>query len=124
MIDLFDKVEPDGLTPTADVLEVELNDYIHKYKNNRHKKGLNLIVLTDGEPDNGQKVEDVIAKYAKKLAELEAPPLQVGVQFVQIGGDKKASDFLKGLDDGLQEKYGLDRDVSVAKTLEAKESTC
>ena len=112
VMSLFDQVDPKGPTPTADVLQYELNEYVYEYKKNRHRKGLNLIVITDGEPDSGQKVEDVIVRYARKLAELEAPPLQVGVQFVQIGGDKAASDFLKGLDDDLQKKHDLDRDVS------------
>ena len=109
---LFGAVEPYGLTPTADVLEVELNEYVVEYQKDRHKKGLNLIMLTDGEPDRGQDVEGVIVKYARKLANAEAPPLQVGVQFVQVGGDKKAAEFLKSLDDDLQHKFGLDRDVS------------
>ncbi|KAL2054740.1 hypothetical protein ABVK25_005044 [Lepraria finkii] len=108
---LFDNVEPEGPTPTADVLEIELKNYIFKYRRNRNTKSLNLIVLTDGEPDSDQQVADVIVKYAKLLEELEAPPLQVGIQFVQIGGDKAASEFLRSLDDDLQEKYKLDRDM-------------
>ena len=108
---LFDNMEPEGPTPTADVLEEELNEYIRAYRRDRYKKALNLI-LTDGEPDSGQEVEDVIVKYARKLEELEAPPLQVGIQFVQIGGDEAAGELLRSLDDDLQEKYGLDRDVS------------
>jgi Mg-chelatase subunit ChlD len=114
VMDLFNKVEVDGETPTAEILDQELNEYIHDYKDNRHKKGLNLVVLTDGEPDDGQKVEDVIVKYARKLAELDAPTLHVGIQFVQIGVDKKAALFLKSLDDDLQTKFNLDRDVSAS----------
>ena len=112
VMSIFDKVQPYGSTPTADVLERELQDYIYEYKSNRHRKGLNLIILTDGEPDSGQDVAGVIAKFAKKLEELEAPLRQVGVQFVQIGGDKKAAEFLRILDNDLQQKYTLDRDVS------------
>lgn len=112
VIELFKSATPpEGETPTADMLEIELNEYIHEYKLNRSIKGLNLIVLTDGEPSPGQDVERVIVKYAKKLEELEAPPLQVGIQFVQIGSDEKAATFLKALDDDLQTKWSLDRDV-------------
>ena len=109
---IFDKVEPYGSTPTADVLERELKDYIFEYRSNRHRKGLNLIVLTDGEPDRGQDVAGVIANIAKRLDELEAPLRQVGIQFVHIGGDEDAALFLRTLDDDLQHKYALDRDVS------------
>ena len=112
VMSIFGKVDPYGSTRTADVLERELNDYIAEYRRNRHKKGLNLIILTDGEPDRGQDVAGVIAKSAKKLEGLEAPLRQVGVQFVQIGGDKKAAEFLATLDNDLQQKYTLDRDVS------------
>ena len=109
---VFSKVKPYGSTPTADVLDRELRDYIFQYESNRHKKGLNIIILTDGEPDKCQGVADVIAKFAKRLEELEAPLRQVGIQFVQIGGNKEAADFLAMLDNELKEKYGLDRDVS------------
>ena len=112
VMSLFTNLEPEGETPTADTLETELKDYVHEYKKNRRIKGLNLIVITDGEPSPGQDVEGVIVKYAKMLAEHDAPPLQVGIQFVQIGDEKKAKDFLDSLDDDLQTKYDLDRDVS------------
>ena len=112
VMSLFDNLEPEGSTPTADALDIELNEYIHEYNNNRHIKGLNLIVITDGEPSPGQDVESVVVKYARILAQLDAPPLQVGIQFVQVGEDKKAKDFLDSLDNDLQTKHDLDRDVS------------
>lgn len=109
---LFDNLDPEGPTPTADILEIELNEYIHDYKRNRNIKGLNLIVITDGEPSPRQDVEGVIVKYARILAQLDAPPLQVGVQFVQVGNEEKAKAFLDSLDNDLQAKHKLDRDVS------------
>ncbi len=112
VMSLFDNLYPDGSTPTADTLEIELNEYIHEYKYNRHIKGLNLIVITDGEPSPRQDVEGVIVKYARILAQQDAPPLQVGIQLVQVGDEKGAKDFLDSLDNDLQEKHNLDRDVS------------
>lgn len=112
VMSLFDNLEPEGSTPTADALDIELHEYIHEYKINRHIKGLNLIVITDGEPSPGQDVEGVVVKYARILAQLDAPPLQVGIQFVQVGDEKGAKDFLDSLDNDLQKKYDLDRDVS------------
>ncbi len=112
VMSLFENLDPDGSTPTADTLEIELNEYLHDYKNNRYIKGLNLIVLTDGAPSPGQDVEGVIVKYARMLAEQDAPPLQVGIQFVQIGDEKGAKDLLDSLDNDLQKKHNLDRDVS------------
>ena len=114
VMSLFDNLEPEGPTPTADTLDMELNEYIHEYKSNRHIKGLNLIIITDGEPSHGQDVEAVVVKYARILAQLDAPSLQVGIQFVQVGDEKLAKDFLDSLDNDLQTKYELDRDVRVA----------
>lgn len=111
VMDLFKQLEPAGPTPTASVLDEELTDYVVEFDKDRHRKGLNLIILTDGEPDKDEDVEGVIVKFANILKEKSAPLLKVGVQFVQIGGDEAATKFLKGLDDDLQKKHGLDRDV-------------
>lgn len=109
---LLDRMELTGETPTADKLEEELGDFCYTYSQNRNIKGLNLIVLTDGDPSPGQDVTKVLVKYARKLADLQAPPLKVGVQLVQIGDDESAAKFLKTLDDDLEGPYNLDRDVS------------
>ncbi|KAL8996885.1 MAG: hypothetical protein Q9169_003696 [Polycauliona sp. 2 TL-2023] len=111
VMDLFSKTQPDGPTLTADILDEELNEYMYEYEQDRHKKGLNLIVLTDGEPDKGQDVEGVIVKYAKLLHEAKAPSLHVGVQVVQIGNDPTAANFLSFLDRKLKGKHDLDRDM-------------
>ena len=111
VMNLFSKVQPDGPTLTADILDEELTEYMFEFRKDRRKKGLNVIILTDGEPTRGQDVEAVIVKYARQLEAMSAKPLHVGLQFVQIGGDEGAAKFLKSLDDDLQEKYQLDRDV-------------
>lgn len=103
---------PRGGTLTADVLDEALNDYMVKYRKDSDIKGFNLIVLTDGEPDPGQDVEEVLKEYATQLKEAGAHRFKVGIQFVQIGGDEKARAFLNYLDDELKAKHKLDRDVS------------
>jgi hypothetical protein len=120
VMDLFKMVKPKGSTPTGDVLETELGAYLTKFRKSDGKvKRLNLIVLTDGEPDDPKSVEDAIVKCAQQLERLEAHSLQVGVQFVQIGGDEEASKYLRGLDDDLKTKRKLDRDVSADQTMQA-----
>ena len=108
---LFEEIEPDGDTPTADKLKEELAEYCRLYNHNRDIKGLNLIVFTDGDPSPGQDVKSVLVEFAQKLKNLDAPEFQVGVQFVQIGDDEKATNFLRSLDDDLKGPYELDRDV-------------
>ncbi|KAL8903482.1 MAG: hypothetical protein Q9207_003895 [Kuettlingeria erythrocarpa] len=102
---------PRGGTLTADVLDEVLNDYMFRYRRNSEIKGLNLVVLTDGEPDPGQDVEEVLKDYATQLKEAGAYRFKVGVQFVQIGGDEAARAFLNFLDDELKAKHKLDRDM-------------
>lgn len=112
VMNLFDKVDPNGVTPTQDVMEQELGDYMVKWKEEKRKtKKLNLIVLTDGEPDEDNDVERMIVKYAKELDREEAREHQVGIQFVQIGDDPKATMFLKMLDNDLKRRHGIGRDV-------------
>ncbi|KAL8950815.1 MAG: hypothetical protein Q9222_003162 [Ikaeria aurantiellina] len=108
---LFSRVSPAGPTLTADILDEQLNEYIYEYEKDRRKKGLNLIVLTDGEPEKGQDVESVIVKYADLLRSVRASPFQVGIQFVQIGADRDATKFLRRLDSKLKGEHGLDRDM-------------
>lgn len=70
---------------------------------------LNLIVVTDGQADDRQEVEDYIIETARTLDELGAPTAQVGIQFVQIGEDRT---YLKRLDDDLKKRNPPIRDVS------------
>ncbi|KAL8840445.1 MAG: hypothetical protein Q9170_001321 [Blastenia crenularia] len=112
VMSLFAKNNPPrGGTLTADVLEEVLREYMSRYRRDPDIKGLNLIVLTDGEPDPEQDVEEVLRDYAEKLVEADAPRYKVGVQFVQIGGDEAARNFLRFLDDELKKKHTLDRDM-------------
>ena len=113
----FTKLRPEGPSRTADEIDTVLSQFIHEFEEDRETKGLNLIVVTDGEPSEGQDVEGTIVKYAKKLEKLSVPAHKVGIQFVQIGKDPKTTAFLRRLDDDLQRKHGLDRDVSRSKTV-------
>ncbi|EEH34292.2 hypothetical protein PAAG_05341 [Paracoccidioides lutzii Pb01] len=60
-------------------------------------KPLNIIVITNGRPTDD--VETVISNAANRLDKCNAKPWQVGIQFVQVGNDSKATKWLKKLDD-------------------------
>ena len=79
-------------------------------------KKLNLIVITDGEANDKQEVEDYIVETARELDKLRAPAAQIGIQFVQIGEDESARNFLKRLDDDLKHQDPPIRDVSLPDT--------
>ena len=102
---IFERVRPQGGTPTGVRVQNILKPYMAKLKSElsegRDFKPLNLIVLTDGVPSDD--VESVLLAVAKKLDQLEAPPYQVGVQFFQVGNEPGAREALEELDDGLSE---------------------
>lgn len=74
-------------------------------------KALNVIVITDGQADDEEEVENYIIKVARKLDQLEAPAGHIGIQFVQVGDDEQATTFLKRLDDDLKKIDPPVRDV-------------
>ncbi|KAF8314737.1 hypothetical protein DL93DRAFT_2125638 [Clavulina sp. PMI_390] len=117
---LFDSIDPDGITPTGEKLEILLLDYILKIEEAQDKdkasgnnagaalkaiKPLNLIVLTDGEPSDDP--ESVIITAARRLDSRHFPLAQVGIQFVQIGDDPNAAEALKELDEALAGTHGI-----------------
>ncbi|EGG04197.1 uncharacterized protein MELLADRAFT_108665 [Melampsora larici-populina 98AG31] len=58
-----------------------------------------------------KEVEDLF-----QLEELKAPSTQIGIQFLQIGDNSEATEFLKILDDDLISVYGIKRDIVVELT--------
>ena len=91
------------------------NDAAYK-KNHRPSKKLNLIVITDGQADDEQEVEELIVETAQELDRLKAPSAQIGIQFVQIGEDERARKYLKRLDDDLKRQDPAIRDVSLSES--------
>ena len=101
--EIFERVRPQGGTPTGIRVHNILKPYLTKLEKEiaegKDMKPLNLIVLTDGVPSDD--VESVLLSAAKKLDKLDAPPYQVGVQFFQVGNEEGAKEALEELDDGL-----------------------
>ena len=126
-----------GNTPIHQQLSKHLKSYLKKYRNRDDDdinfKGYNLIVLTDGEPNEAHEnlsdisdVEDarvtksafrrlrkMLVNIANNLRELDAEEDQVGIQFCNVGSDPEAHEFFCFLDDRLKGKRKLDRDVSL-----------
>jgi hypothetical protein len=51
--------------------------------------------------------ESVIVTAAKRLDARHFPLSQIGIQFVQIGDDPKATDALRELDENLANVHGI-----------------
>ncbi|KAH0553125.1 hypothetical protein GP486_006688, partial [Trichoglossum hirsutum] len=98
---LFGQVQPDGSTPIGFELDRFLRNYLRRLERDLDIKPLNLIVLTDGEPDDWPLMEKAIVGAARRVQELGALDRQIGIQFVQVGNEPEATRFLKRLDDDL-----------------------
>ena len=72
---------------------------------------LNIIVVTDGMANDSDEVEWAIEEAARALDTYRAPPRVTGIQFVQIGDDTEATQWLRYLDDDLKKNKDI-RDVS------------
>ncbi|PKK52404.1 hypothetical protein CI102_3520 [Trichoderma harzianum] len=101
--EIFNKVKPNGMTPTGSRLRSILRPYVgglptpkEKSRNIDDVKPINIIVITDGEPSDDP--DSVIRKYAIDLDKLDAPVHQVGIQFFQVGNVPKAAEALQHLD--------------------------
>lgn len=130
-IDVTDENHGGG-TEFKSQLEAVIRNYLHAYEDyvedlaafDKKSKGrtgtrapkepkfLNVIVITDGQADDEEEVEEYIVKVAKKLDKMDAPKNYIGIQFIQIGDDDKATSFLTRLDDELKTQANPIRDVS------------
>ena len=118
VMSLLKDIKPYGVSPIADKIGDVLNEYCYEFEKNRRIRGLNLIVLTDEKPSDDQDIEKKIVYYARELKRLRAPLLKVKIHLVQIGNDQKPTASFKGLDDKLQARHKLDRDVSEKGTMQ------
>ncbi|KAF7373496.1 hypothetical protein MSAN_00559500 [Mycena sanguinolenta] len=111
---VFDSVTPDGFTPTGDRLHQLLSPYLTRLtrakirpdgtpvdrETGKEIKRMNLIVITDGAASDDPKTSIIhAAKCLMTMPELCL--VQLGIQFVQIGNDAKATKSLQILDDEL-----------------------
>lgn len=113
VLQIFQENEPYGGTNMSEVLKQVLKNYFkHRDEQRLKKNGEMVLVITDGQPDNKQEVADILVKSANKLK----PEDQLSINFIQVGYDPEATQFLDFLDHELTEKMGARRDfVSTVK---------
>lgn len=120
---LFAKVRPSGPTPTGERLDQILKPRLRileeaqiepdgtptDKKSGEEIKRVNVIVISDGEATDNPKYAIIDA-----ASRLKAMPnlcmIQLGIQFVQIGNDSRATKALKELDDDLHKTRNI-RDI-------------
>ncbi|KAJ3719364.1 hypothetical protein C8R42DRAFT_117973 [Lentinula raphanica] len=114
VISLFERVRPSGGTYLGQRLNCLLRDYLDELTEAKQAgkkiKPINYLVITDGKPEDELDLEKSIVDVARRLDEGNYPSTQVGIQLVQVGRSRKATAFLKELDDTLESKYKV-RDI-------------
>lgn len=96
---IFQENQPQGGTNLTVVLQDAFNQYFQRKADGQAKQnGETIIVLTDGEPDHGISVSEAIVQASQHMERDE----ELAISFIQVGGDPKATKFLKALDDQLQ----------------------
>ncbi|MBW0478702.1 hypothetical protein O181_018417 [Austropuccinia psidii MF-1] len=110
-------VQPVGeSTPIEVKVEMILHHYLEKLEyvaitNKTFLKPLNLIILTDGITDDVDSLIWIIRETSSRLDAAHFRLNQIGIQFVIIGDESCVARVLRVLDDQLQTKYGVSRDM-------------
>ncbi len=96
---VYQENEPMGQTDLASVLEDGLNNYFQRKAEGKvQANGETFLIITDGEPTDRKAVISLIMDTSQKVDRED----ELGISFIQVGTDKKATQFFKALDDDLQ----------------------
>ncbi len=96
---IYQENEPMGRTDLASVLQDAVDNYFQrKAKGQAKSNGETILVITDGEPDDYKAVMRVIIEASRQLERDD----ELAISLIQVGKDRKATQFLKALDDQLE----------------------
>ena len=109
--EIFNTVEPMGGTSFTEVMEDVFETHF------AGDKPTTVLVVTDGCPSDGVVGQQALAKLLVKTANRLEGDAELGVEFIQIGEDPTAHEFLKKLDDDLV-SAGSKFDIVDTKTME------
>lgn len=97
---VFQENEPMGRTDLASVLQDALDNYFQRKAAGQAKpNGETILVITDGEPDDRKAVMRLIIEASRRLDRDQ----ELAISLIQVGKDNLATQFLKALDDQLQQ---------------------
>ncbi len=111
---IYEENQPQGRTDLAAVLQDALDNYFQRKEAGiAQPNGETMLVITDGEPDDRKAVMKLIIEASRKIDRDE----ELGISLIQVGKDKKATKYLKALDDEL-ENAGAQFDIVDAVSIE------
>ena len=114
---VYQENEPMGRTDLATVLQDAIANYLKRKAVGETKpNGETILVITDGEPNDRKSVMRVIIEASQQLDQDQ----ELGISLIQVGKDRKATEFLKALDDQL-ESAGAKFDIVDTVTIDDME---
>ncbi len=114
---VYQENEPMGRTDLAGVLQDAIANYLKRKASGATKpNGETILVITDGEPNDRKSVMRVIIEGSRELDGDQ----ELGISLIQVGKDRKATQFLKALDDQL-ESAGAKFDIVDTVTIDDME---
>lgn len=91
--------EPVGKSDLKSVLQDALDNYFQRKAEGKAKpNGETMLIITDGIPDEPKEIIKLIISASQKIDRDE----ELGISFIQVGKDKKATEYFKALDDLLE----------------------
>lgn len=114
---IYQENDPMGRTDLASVLSDAVDNYFSRKAAGQAKKnGETILVITDGEPDDYKSVMRVIIEASRQIDRDD----ELGISLIQVGNDRKATQFLTALDDQL-ESAGAKFDIVDTVTMDDME---
>ncbi|AFZ48502.1 von Willebrand factor type A [Cyanobacterium stanieri PCC 7202] len=112
--DIYAVNEPMGKSDLKSVLQDALENYFQRKAEGEAKaNGETMLVITDGIPDEPKEIIKLIIDATHRIDNGE----ELGISFIQVGKDRKATEYFKALDD-LLEDAGAKFDIVDTVTLE------
>jgi uncharacterized protein with von Willebrand factor type A (vWA) domain len=97
--EIYERNEPMGRSNLASVLKDALENYFQRKEAGKTKpNGETFLIITDGEPDERKSVMRLIIEASRQIDRDE----EIAIALIQVGKDKKATEFLQALDEQLQ----------------------
>ena len=111
---IYEENDPMGRTDLASVLLDAVENYFERKATGQTKtNGETILVITDGEPDDYKSVMRVIIEATRQIDRDD----ELGISLIQVGNDRKATQFLTALDDQL-ESAGAEFDIVDTVTMD------
>lgn len=96
---IYQENEPMGKSDLASVLQDALDNYFSRKAAGQTKpNGETILIVTDGEPDDRKAVMRQIIEASRKIDRDD----ELAISLIQVGHDRKATEFFQALDDQLE----------------------